>query len=282
MTRSVLDGWVRLVDGLVGRAVLRVVGLALAGHTARPTARDVVAFVAWAERLGLTAPAEVDRQVVRRYLAHLGTLGRSPRTIARRLSALRRWFGWLRRRAWSTADPTAGLSAPRGEARLPRVLRADELHQLLDEPPAAATTDPVARRPRRRRARAPLRQRPPGGGALRPAASATSTSPGAVVTVWGKGSKQRRVPLSAPAVAAVRRLARRACRDRLADARRRRPAVPQPAGRTRSRPATCAASSTAVRRRRRTPTPCATPSPRTCSTAAPTSASCRSCSATPT
>ena len=43
------------------------------------------------------------------------------------------------------ADPTAGLSAPRGEARLPRVLRADELHQLLDEPPVRATADPVVR-----------------------------------------------------------------------------------------------------------------------------------------
>ena len=49
-----------------------------------------------------------------------------------------------------------------------------------------------------------------------------------------------------------------------------------------SRRATCAGSSIAARRRRPTRTPCATASPPTCSTGAPTSASCRSCSVTPT
>ena len=165
---------------------------------------DVEAFVAFAERLGLGGPQEVDRRVVRRYLAQLGTLGRSPRTVARRLSSLRRWFAWLRRHGIVEADPAAGLSAPRGEARLPRVLRADELHQLLDEPPARATADPVIR------ARDDAVLELLYGSGLRVAElcglRVGDIELGAgMVTVWGKGAKQRRVPISAPAATAVER-----------------------------------------------------------------------------
>ena len=56
----------------------------------------------------------MQRTTVRRYLAYLATRGFARRTIARRASALRRYFGWARRVGAVTNDPTAGLSAPRG------------------------------------------------------------------------------------------------------------------------------------------------------------------------
>ena len=164
--------------------------------------RDVEAFVAWTARLGLEDPAQVDRRTVRRYLALLGTQRRASRTVARTLSSLRRWFGWLRRQDLISADPTAGLSAPKGEARLPRVLRADELHQLLDEPPATSDEPPVVR------ARDDAILEVLYGSGLRVSEAAGLRISDIdlterVVTVWGKGAKQRRVPLSAPAVAAL-------------------------------------------------------------------------------
>jgi site-specific recombinase XerD len=177
---------------------------ALAPATVEAYRRDVTAFVAWAERLGLSGPQDVDRRVVRRYLAYLGTRRRSPRTVARTLSSLRRWFGWLRRTGVLAADPAAGLTAPKGEARLPRVLRADELHQLLDDPGPAAGPDPE------------LAVRDDAvlellyGSGLR-VSELCGLGLGDVdleagmVTVWGKGAKQRVVPLSAPAVAAIGR-----------------------------------------------------------------------------
>jgi site-specific recombinase XerD len=167
--------------------------------------RDVAAFVEWAGRLGLDAPDQVDRRTVRRYLAQLGTRRRASRTVARTLSSLRRWFGWLRRQGAVAGDPTAGLSAPKGEARLPRVLRADELHQLLDEPPALTSQDPPAVRARDDAVLELLY-----GSGLRVSEAAglriaDLDLPERVVTVWGKGSKQRRVPLSPPAAAALSR-----------------------------------------------------------------------------
>lgn len=186
---------------------------AAAPSTVEAYARDLRAFAAWAGRLGLDGPAGVDRRTLRRYLAYMATRGQARRTIARRASALRRYFGWLVRTGRLDHDPTAGLSAPKGEARLPRVLRPDELRALLDERDRTVTpASPAATRP------------PDGAIELRDIAllellygsglriaEATALDVDEIdlarvrVVVWGKGAKQRTVPLSEPAVDALRR-----------------------------------------------------------------------------
>jgi len=93
---------------------------------------DVEAFVAWAGRAGVSDPENVDRLMLRRYLAYLATRRYSRRTIARKAAAIRRYFAWLRRHELITVDPSRRLSAPAGEARLPRVLAPSELEALLE------------------------------------------------------------------------------------------------------------------------------------------------------
>src|ERR1700710_2372742 len=78
-------------------------------------AGDLAAFVEWAERASITGPDQVDRRVLRRYLAYLGTRRYARRTVARKASSLRRYFGWLVRSGQLPLDPSAGLSAPSGE-----------------------------------------------------------------------------------------------------------------------------------------------------------------------
>jgi site-specific recombinase XerD len=176
---------------------------ATAPATVEAYGRDLAAFVTWAERLGLRAPVDVERTTVRRYLAFLATRGFARRTIARRASALRRYFGWARRVGAVTSDPTAGLSAPRGEGRLPRVLHPDELRTLLDE---AGAGGPDGGRDLRDTALLELLY----GSGLRVAEAAALDVDdldlaGRRVRVWGKGGKQRLVPLSEPAVDALQR-----------------------------------------------------------------------------
>src|SRR5262245_24299211 len=97
--------------------------VSLADDTVSVYRRDLGAFVTWAGGLGIGGPERVDRRVLRRYLAVLDGAGYSRRTTARKASVLRRYFDWLRRRGTVERDPTIGLSTPRGDARLPRVLR---------------------------------------------------------------------------------------------------------------------------------------------------------------
>lgn len=195
----------------------------LAESTVEAYTTDLWSFVAWAEAEGFTGPAELDRRAIRCYLASLAAGGRRPTTIARRLSSLRRWFAWLRRQGIVTADPTTGLSAPKGEARLPRVLRADELHQLLDEArPASPSVEAGSRLDHALRTRddavlellygSGLRVGELVGLRLADVEPATGW-----VTVLGKGSKERRVPLSAPAAASLQRWINGARRDLLAE-----------------------------------------------------------------
>ena len=119
------------------------------------------------------------------------------------MSTLRRYFRWATRRGLVAADPSARLSAPRGDGRLPRVLKQDELTALLDDPSVRAGDDPV----RRTRDDAVLELLY--GSGVRVGELCTLSigdidlSQGRAI-VWGKGDKQRAVPLSEPAVHALR------------------------------------------------------------------------------
>jgi site-specific recombinase XerD len=161
--------------------------------------RDLGDFVEWAERASLDGPEGVDRRTLRRYLAYLGTRRYARRTIARKASSIRRYFGWLARTGVLAVDPSSGLSAPSGEGRLPRVLRTDELTTLLDDPPVVVESDPEHVRLRDDAVLELLY----GSGlrvselcGLRPE---DLDLPAGAITVWGKGSKQRRVPITVPA-----------------------------------------------------------------------------------
>lgn len=174
---------------------------------------DLVDFTRWARSIDLTEPDQVTRRVLRRYLADLTERPVAPRTLARRASALRRYFGWQVRTGRLVADPTLGLRAPRGTGRLPKILHEEQLHELLDAPPARAgvaaqgetAADPL-QRARDLRDQALLEVLY--GSGLRVSELCGMRTPdtdllGRRVTVWGKGSKQRMVPLSEPSVQAL-------------------------------------------------------------------------------
>jgi site-specific recombinase XerD len=186
---------------------------ASAPSTVEAYARDVRSFAAWAERLGLDGPDGVERQTLRRHLAYMATRGQARRTIARRASALRRYFGWLQRTRRLDHDPTSGLSAPKGEARLPRVLRPDELRTLIGDP-GGSPPQPAGAAARADGGAVELRDiallELLYGSGLRVAEACgldvdeLDLTRGRIV-VWGKGGKQRTVPLSDPSVTSLRR-----------------------------------------------------------------------------
>ncbi|MDX6310025.1 MAG: integrase/recombinase XerC [Nocardioidaceae bacterium] len=166
--------------------------------------RDVDAFVAWATRSRLSGPSEVTRLLLRRYLAYLATRKYARRTVARKAAALRRYFDWLRRQGAIAADPSIRLSVPSGPSRLPRVLGPGDIDTLLDHPSTKVSEGPVAVT-RRDDAVLELLY----GSGLR-VAELCALGQGDIdlsrrlVTVWGKGSKQRQVPISPPAAKAIR------------------------------------------------------------------------------
>jgi integrase/recombinase XerC len=173
-------------------------------HTRAAYERDLRQFVAWAERGGAEDPAAVDHKVLRRYLAYLTTRGFARRSIARKAASVRSFFAYLRRRGVLPADPSRALRAPKGEARLPRVPKSQEVISLLGPPGRLPGDQPSAVTLRDRAVLEVLY-----GAGLR-VSELCGLAPddcdlqGGSVTVLGKGSKRRRVPLGEPAMAAVR------------------------------------------------------------------------------
>jgi integrase/recombinase XerC len=175
----------------------------LSARTVAAYGADVRGFVDWAARGGIDEPGAVKRTTVRRYLAYLTTRQYARRSIARKSAALRRYFRWLTRTGRVPADPTVGLQARGGDGRLPRVLDRRDLDQLLEGP--VAEDEPEWRH---RRDDAVLELLYGSGlrvGELCGLDRDSVDFDGGAVVVWGKGAKQRRVPLSAPAAAALRR-----------------------------------------------------------------------------
>jgi site-specific recombinase XerD len=172
-------------------------------HTRAAYLNDVRQFAEWAGRGGTGTPEGVDRLVLRRYLAYLDTRGMARRTIARKAAALRSYFRYLRRSGFVPGDPARGLTAPKGAARLPRVPRSSEATDLLDGVGDAASESGEAVTARDAAVLELLY-----GAGLR-VSELCSLAPddcdlrGAMVTVVGKGSKVRRVPLGEPAVDAI-------------------------------------------------------------------------------
>ncbi len=187
----------------VGRWVTSLADLA--AETVRAYQQAVYSFITWAERAGLSGPEDVDRLVLRRYLAYLATRRYARRTVALRAAALRRYFSWAHEQGVLAGDPSARLSAPSGEGRLPRPLSRAEVSALLDHPPPRATEVPDAVRLRDDAVLELFY-----GSGLR-VSELCALNPADVdltagwATVWGKGSKQRRVPVSENALHALRK-----------------------------------------------------------------------------
>lgn len=175
----------------------------LSARTLSAYATDVRLFADAVAGLRVAAPAEVTRHHVRRYVTALSDAEFARRSIARKAAALRRYFAWAEGNGHVAADPTIGLHVAADKGRLPRVLDAGDLGVLLDGP---LPGDEPVWRARRDDAILELLY----GSGLRVSELCGITVDQVVlaapahVTVWGKGSKQRRAPLSEPAVAALR------------------------------------------------------------------------------
>ncbi|MXZ94538.1 MAG: tyrosine recombinase [Acidimicrobiaceae bacterium] len=196
-----MDNYTRLVDNWGLGAWLDSLS-GVADSTRAVYARDAAAAVQWLEEAGAAGPSAVDRRTLRRYLAELGVNRYAARTISRKVSVLRRYFDWARRTGRVGTDPTLGLAPPRGPSKLPQVLKDDQIDTLIEKPARAGDDEA---RDARDLAIVELLY----GSGLRVSELCGLRHEDldlaqAQVRVWGKGSKQRLVPLSDPAAAALR------------------------------------------------------------------------------
>jgi len=127
----------------------------LSAHTDSSYTRDLRALVRFCDRLDLTDWGALDAQHVRSFAAHSHAAGLAPRSIQRRLSAVRSFYEFLlreapveavrgeraRRRAVRvTLNPALEVRAPKAPRRLPQTLDADQMARLLEIPAGGGLT----------------------------------------------------------------------------------------------------------------------------------------------
>jgi tyrosine recombinase XerC len=77
---------------------------------------------------------KVDRLDIRKYLGFLKGRGLKKRTVGRKLSAFRSFFNFLVREGYINTNPLAGISSPKMEKRLPVFLDIDKVTKLVESP----------------------------------------------------------------------------------------------------------------------------------------------------
>ena len=167
----------------------------LARNSVAAYRRDLEALLRQCEGRGLVAAGQVDLLLA---LRRMRTAGRSPRSVARWLVAVRGFFGWLAQEGTIDENPAARLEPPKVWKTLPKVLDGSDVLRLLaapdrDEPRGArdaAMLEVLYATGLRASELVGLRLRD-----LRLDAG--------YLSCVGKGSKERVVPLGAEAIAAL-------------------------------------------------------------------------------
>jgi len=176
--------------------------LTLEQGTAPPTLeayrRDVERLVDYARTKGATLPADITSRMLREFVYHLKDLGLAPSSIRRNISAVRTYFRFLLSDGVVARDPSERIETPKRWRTLPDVLTVDEVGRILAAP---TLDDPFAFRDR---AMLELAY----GAGLRVSEWITLglrdvLMEDRLVRVFGKGSKERLVPIGRSAIGAV-------------------------------------------------------------------------------
>jgi integrase/recombinase XerC len=175
----------------------------MAEHTVRAYRTDLLNLFTHLGRLGIDSLDKVDLRALRSWLAKQHTIGHARTTLQRRAAAARVFFAWAHETGQVTTDPAANLRSPKTTRVLPPTLDRATAAQMLDEAIASAreTGGPAAAR----------------DVAILEVLYSTGIRVSElcgldlndldrerrVIRVFGKGSKERTVPLGAPALRAV-------------------------------------------------------------------------------
>jgi integrase/recombinase XerC len=125
MSGTLRDGVGRFLDGL--RTERR-----LSPHTSSGYGRDLEALLEYCAAHGISSWDALDAQHVRSFAAQCHRRGLAPRSIQRRLSAVRSLCRFLIREGELRHEPAADVQAPKARKRLPTTLDADTMARLLE------------------------------------------------------------------------------------------------------------------------------------------------------
>ena len=178
-----------------------------AKHTQRSYRADLEAFLRWCARHDVD-PTQATHRQIRAYLGELDAARYSRATINRHLSSLHGFYKWMSLTGASETDPASVLSGPKQSRHLPHVLKGNEMDRLLAvHGPFDEWGNPREQTVSDKRDQAILELLYASGARISEVASLNVFDvdfPSHLVRLFGKGSKERIVPLHDICVASLR------------------------------------------------------------------------------
>ncbi|BCT92087.1 tyrosine recombinase XerC [Lysobacter helvus] len=102
-------------------------------HTLDGYRRDLDGLKAWADAQGAEVQT-LHTEQLRAFIASEHRRGLSPKSLQRRLSACRSFYRWLLKHGRIQANPAQPIRAPKAPRKLPQVLDPDEAKALVEVP----------------------------------------------------------------------------------------------------------------------------------------------------
>jgi len=106
----------------------------LAARTIDSYAGDLKRYTSFLAGRGAEVPDQVTREKIGAFLGELGRYGLSPATMSRTISAVRGFHRFLLSEGMARSDPSENIEAPKLRRRLPEVLDVSEVEALLGQP----------------------------------------------------------------------------------------------------------------------------------------------------
>lgn len=105
-------------------------------HTLRNYNTDLHAFAQFllGEKIEIHSLEEIDKRLIRNFLAHLNLKKAAKRTLLRRLACLRSFFKYLKREKKIALNPMEEIEGPKLEKGLPKALSYAQVERLLQQP----------------------------------------------------------------------------------------------------------------------------------------------------
>lgn len=106
----------------------------LAKNTLESYGRDLRQYYSYLNNDRIDAVNQVSRATILAYLEQLQSKGRAVSTISRNLAAIKSYYQFLVRERYLDKDPAANLESPKLEKKLPKILTISEVEELLKQP----------------------------------------------------------------------------------------------------------------------------------------------------
>ncbi|EKE02136.1 MAG: hypothetical protein ACD_20C00420G0004 [uncultured bacterium] len=105
----------------------------LANNTEQAYRRDLTSFIGFLEKNDIGDFEAITRSTVNSYIREMRNQGYAPTSITRKIASLRGWFKWMISQELINHDPTLTLEQPKLSRHLPKVLTVNEISHILSQ-----------------------------------------------------------------------------------------------------------------------------------------------------